>query len=89
MLDQWMLEQDQQNIRFGVLASVFANVHRDSKRQSKPFQPSDFFRPLGTSTPTPIETDESDESRAVVIDDFWTQMKSITRRQQANKTPAR
>lgn len=85
-IEEWRQEQDAQNFRFGVLASVFANVHRDSKRKSNPFQPSDFFRPLSTPVPAPVEPDESDESRAVVIDDFWTQVKSITRRKQAKPT---
>lgn len=29
--------------RFGVVASTIANVHRDPKKRSKPYEPTDFF----------------------------------------------
>lgn len=29
--------------RFGVLCSLIANIHRDKKKQSKPFTPADFM----------------------------------------------
>ncbi len=31
------------DLRAGVLASLLANIHRDSKKQRQPFEPGDFF----------------------------------------------
>jgi hypothetical protein len=35
--------QDRLEWSFAMLASVQANIHRDSKKKSKPFEPSDFL----------------------------------------------
>ncbi len=39
-MEPWGCEVD--DWRFGMLASVIANVNRDPKRQRKPFRPQDF-----------------------------------------------
>lgn len=36
-------EKQREELNAGIIASVIANVNRDSKRQKNPFQPSDFM----------------------------------------------
>lgn len=42
----WAEQQKRIDFRFGVLASLTANLHRDPKRKRKPYQPADFFPSL-------------------------------------------
>lgn len=31
------------DVRFGLIASVLANIYRDSKKKAEPYSPADFF----------------------------------------------
>lgn len=35
--------EERDDLRSGIIASTIANVNRDSKRRSRPYQPSDFM----------------------------------------------
>jgi hypothetical protein len=81
MIDQWFQQQDADNLRFGVIAATIAEPNRDKHKKPTPFTARDFFRPLST----PVESDPaelSDESRDVILSDFWTQLRSATRMKQ-------
>jgi hypothetical protein len=39
----WKQKQKREDMRAGVLAALTANLHRDPKRQTKPYEPGDFF----------------------------------------------
>lgn len=40
-IDPW--DQERADLRTGIVASIIANVHRDSKRKVSPFEPRDFM----------------------------------------------
>jgi len=41
--DEYIRREQRKDQRFGVVASVIANVNRDSKKRSKPYTSKDFF----------------------------------------------
>lgn len=43
--------EQREDLRFGVLASLLANIHRDPKRHRKPYTPHDFFPSLPRPQP--------------------------------------
>lgn len=47
--------------RFGVVASIIANVNRDSKQRPSPYRPSDFFTSLADA-PVAASSGPSDEA---------------------------
>ncbi len=40
-LDPW--GEERADLRSGIVSAVIANVHRDAKKQPKPYQPTDFM----------------------------------------------
>jgi hypothetical protein len=58
LLDRWAERQKREDLRFGVLASIFANAFR--KSDAEPFVPGHFFSSLREEArePTPEESDE-------------------------------
>ncbi len=36
-------DRREQDMRFGILVSTLANIHRDPKEKKEPFRPQDFF----------------------------------------------
>lgn len=47
MWDAWEARERRTDMRFGVLAAITANAHRDTEKTATPFEPADFFPSLG------------------------------------------
>ncbi len=45
--------EERADLRSGIVASVLANVHRDSKRRPSPYEPTDFMPFYTKPKPTP------------------------------------
>ena len=46
LIERWQVREQRQDFRAGVLASLIANVYRDTKKREEPFTPADFFASL-------------------------------------------
>ncbi|MGF6976355.1 hypothetical protein QFZ94_004805 [Paraburkholderia sp. JPY465] len=58
------------DLRMGTLASLFANLHRDTKRKKEPFVPSDF-------APWSLEPDREEATGPILLKDKAAQSNMI------------
>jgi hypothetical protein len=49
--------ETRKDLRAGIVASVLANVNRDSKKRPKPYRPADFMPYLDEEKPAPSTAD--------------------------------
>lgn len=69
-LEPWGCEVE--DWRFGMLASVIANVNRDKKKQRKPFEPQDFMPQRNTKVETQKEEQTWEEQARII--EMWARM---------------
>ena len=42
-MDRYNYQFEWENVRFGQLCALLANIYRDTKKKNKPYTPGDFF----------------------------------------------
>jgi len=80
LCEQYLIGRDLDNVRFGQICAVLANLKRDPDKRSDPWTPFDFFPRMYNPIDIQEEQAEGDErNRAIILDLFYEDIKTRTR----------